>query len=297
MRVYWQQHLDGGGRDFGLQFVPVVENRIGPVRNLCEVCSGPGFIGFSLLQARLCETLCLVDINPEAIDMVNRTIRDNGLGDRVRSYVSDGIKDVPGNERWDLVVGNAPHFCGAAAASADLIRFDPEWRLHEALYRVIGGHLKPHGSVLMIENWSGSEPSIFARAIDDGGLEIVEAFMLEDDRFPFDQHYFLWTRKRYETIISETCYVEPIFVRLSALLNGPRSVKRNGTFSFAEIEICNDLNRHVRVGIQTVAERCDRIIDVRPGARARSGKFISHAPQLYVFILPDRIPVNSCTSA
>ena len=32
-----------------------------------EWCSGPGFIGFSMLGNGLCETLCLSDINPAAV--------------------------------------------------------------------------------------------------------------------------------------------------------------------------------------------------------------------------------------
>ena len=34
----------------------------------------------------------------------------NGLQDRVRVYLSDGLNGIPSSEKWDLVVSNPPHF-------------------------------------------------------------------------------------------------------------------------------------------------------------------------------------------
>jgi hypothetical protein len=48
---------------------------------------------FSLLGHGLAETLCLADINPEAVEACRRTIASNGLGDRAAVYHSDNLKD------------------------------------------------------------------------------------------------------------------------------------------------------------------------------------------------------------
>ncbi|MGZ9104358.1 MAG: hypothetical protein ACXW3M_00750, partial [Rhodoplanes sp.] len=55
----------------------------------------PGFIGFSLLAHDLCETLCVADINPEAVAACRRTVEANRLSDRVSVYQSDNLKDIP----------------------------------------------------------------------------------------------------------------------------------------------------------------------------------------------------------
>ncbi len=77
---------------------------------VCELCSGPGFIGFSLLAHGLRDSLVLTDINPAAVAAAQETVRRNRLEGRVSVYLSDGLDGVPADERWDLVVSNPPHF-------------------------------------------------------------------------------------------------------------------------------------------------------------------------------------------
>ena len=78
IEVDYLVHLDRGGRGFGQYFIPVVKDLFGKVRRICEFASGPGFIGFSLLANGLCETLSLVEVNPEWIDVCRRTIQKTG---------------------------------------------------------------------------------------------------------------------------------------------------------------------------------------------------------------------------
>src|SRR6266705_172000 len=77
--VYYLSRLDGGGLTFGQEFVSVVRERFGRVDRVFEFCSGPGFIGFSLLAHGLCRSLCLSDINPEAVLAGRDTVRRNRL--------------------------------------------------------------------------------------------------------------------------------------------------------------------------------------------------------------------------
>ena len=110
-RVHFKKHLDGGGNTFGQDFIPFLEQRRMPrQRRVFEWCAGPGFIGFSLLASGLAETLCLADVNPEAVEACRRTIAESGLKERVCVYQSDNLTDIPTSERWDLVVSNPPHF-------------------------------------------------------------------------------------------------------------------------------------------------------------------------------------------
>jgi tRNA1(Val) A37 N6-methylase TrmN6 len=111
LRVSTKKHLDGGGSTFGQDFIPLLRGRGMPkAARAFEWCAGPGFIGFSLLAHGLCDTLCLADINPEAVAACRRTVARNGLAGRVAAYESDNLLNIPAAEQWDLVVSNPPHF-------------------------------------------------------------------------------------------------------------------------------------------------------------------------------------------
>jgi len=58
LRVHFKTHLDGGGSTFGQNFLPFPDQRGMPRQDRAfEWCSGPGFIGFSLLAFGFCDTL------------------------------------------------------------------------------------------------------------------------------------------------------------------------------------------------------------------------------------------------
>ena len=75
-----------------------------------EWCAGPGFIGFSLLANGFCDSLCLSDVHPPAIAALKETVKINGLENKVSIYHSDSLDNIPNDEKWNLVVGNPPHY-------------------------------------------------------------------------------------------------------------------------------------------------------------------------------------------
>ena len=161
VRIAWQPELEGGGRTFGRDFVPVVGHPFGRVGRLCEMCCGAGYIGFSLLAAEKCDELVLSDINPAAIEAVRETIRINGLEDRVTVYQSDALASIPDGEEWDLVVSNPPHFPMEVTGGPNLLFDDVGWRMHRDFFNDVGDHLAPAGSILFQENSLGGEPEVF----------------------------------------------------------------------------------------------------------------------------------------
>ena len=152
--VCYLPHLEGGGMGFGQTYVPVVRELFGRVGRAYEFCAGPGFIGFSLLAAGLCDSLCLSDINPEAVEAARETVRRNNLQDRVSVYLSDALDGIPSHERWDLVVSNPPHFRDQYPDS--LLHYDPDWSCHRKFYAAVSSHLNPAASLLIQENYAGS---------------------------------------------------------------------------------------------------------------------------------------------
>jgi methylase of polypeptide subunit release factors len=187
--VYYKRHLDGGGSSFGQDFVPFLRGRgMPPQPRVFEWCAGPGFIGFSLLGHGLAGSLCLADINPEAVAAARRTIRAQRLQDRVTVYHSDNLADIPAAERWDLVVSNPPHFVDEMPGQ--LKEHDAGWGLHRDFFTTVGCHLNPGGVVVLQENNRGSTAESFRGAIEAAGLRIAFVDGCAPERTREDRFYF-----------------------------------------------------------------------------------------------------------
>jgi len=171
--VCCKRFLDGGGSAFGQDFIRLFRDRGVPrQQRLFEWCAGPGFIGFSLLAHGFCGTLCLADINPQAVRAARATVRHNRLADRVAVYRSDNLKEIPPHERWHLVVSNPPHFDEAVFAG-EIRAYDGGWQLHRGFFRDVTRFLAPNGVVVLQENNQGSTAETFQPMVADAGLKVV----------------------------------------------------------------------------------------------------------------------------
>jgi hypothetical protein len=178
--VSFKTHLDGGDSSFGQNFVPFLRERGVPrLGRVFEWCAGPGFIGFSLLGHGLCDSLCLADINPEAVAACECTIAKNGLAGRVSVYRSDNLDGIPSAERWDLVVGNPLHFDDDGSG------------IHRRFFASVGRHLVPGGLVLLQENNAGSTAEDFRPLIEAAGLSLLFVSGGEPVRTPELHIYFI----------------------------------------------------------------------------------------------------------
>jgi len=174
--VMYRPELHGGGIYFGQDYLGYVRENIGDVDRVFEWCSGPAFIGFSLLAHGFCNSLCLADINPRAVEACKETIRLNGLEEHVSVYLSDNLDAVAAHEAWDLVVGNPPH-SGANQIlpwGERLIYMDEGWRIHRGFYRNVAKFLKPAAQIVIQENATVSTQETFQTMIEEGGLTIVD---------------------------------------------------------------------------------------------------------------------------
>jgi SAM-dependent methyltransferase len=197
-RVHFKKHLDGGGSAFGQDFVPFLTLRnMRRQQRVFEWCAGPGFIGFSLLAHGLAETLCLADVNSEAVEACQRTIADNALANRVSVYHSDNLNAIPVSERWDLVVSNPPHFVDDWFG--DLRGYDHDWQIHRSFFQVVGRFLKPGGVIVLQENNRGSTSETFAPMIEASGLSTVFVAECRPQRTSYDRFYFMGIMRRGDT--------------------------------------------------------------------------------------------------
>jgi hypothetical protein len=200
--VIYETAVDGGGMRMAPPLIDFIQKRFGADRHfgtVFEWCAGPGFIGVGLLAEGMCDSLCLADINPDAIKCVKRTIEANQLQDRVRAYVSDNMESVPEHEHFDLVVGNPPSFYAVNPAHPSYVNIkgdirgnDPDWKIHEGFYSRIAPFLNPNALVLVLEvnlhdrevftpgcdvpfDMRPEEPQlVFAEMIRQGGLTFIE---------------------------------------------------------------------------------------------------------------------------
>jgi len=195
IRVHYMKHLDGGGSSFGQEYIPLLKKWGMPKQGRAfEWCSGPGFIGFSLLGHGLCETLCLADINRQAVDACRRTIEDNRLAARVAVHHSDNLAGIPASEKWDLVVSNPPHFVDDLIG--DLRGHDPDWRIHRGFYAAVEAHLKAGGVLVLQENNRGSTAETFRPMIEAAGLTIVFVHACAPERTQDDRFYYIGIMRR-----------------------------------------------------------------------------------------------------
>ena len=185
INVRYYEDVGIGGMDFGQDFVPVVRQNFGKVGIVCDFAAGNGFIGFALLANNLCDRLCLTDMNPRAIEACRQTIRENRLEERVSVYESDGLKDVPATEKWDLVVGNLPHYNGSEEQyRKDIKAIDPDWAIHKRFYSDVPAHLNDKGKVLIVEDVKASRPEMWRKMVEESGLNFVKTFKYRRIRYP-----------------------------------------------------------------------------------------------------------------
>lgn len=179
IEVAHNEFLDGGGSRSWSYFVDSIRENVGSVEHAYEWCSGPGYIGFALLGAGLCEHLTLADINPEAVEACRETVRRNGLEDRVDVYLSDNLKGIPAEVRWDLVVGDPPHFEKALdrhiEAGVVLRAVDEDWKIHEEFFRTVGAHMQPGGKLFLSESGrAGDFGEMFTRMMNEAGFGLIK---------------------------------------------------------------------------------------------------------------------------
>lgn len=196
--VHYKRYLDGGGSAFGQDYIPLLHDWGMPKQaRVFEWCAGPAFIGFAFLGYGLCETLCLADINPAAVRACRRTIAESNLADRVSVYRSDNLDDIPSSERWDLVVGNPPHFDWIQIGEIRIA--DSDWHIHRRFFATVDCFLKPGGVILLQENNHGSTPETFRRMIEDAGFSIVLVYNAEPRVTPYTRYYYLGIMRQGDT--------------------------------------------------------------------------------------------------
>jgi len=178
--VEYTYEMDGGGTTFGTDYSEVLKNRYpGKVfKTAYEWCSGPAFIGFDLLDHGLCQSLTCSDIYYPAIACVRNTAHQNQLFN-VEALLLEDLSLMPSDRKFDLVIGNPPHFSKSIHDEwhRNRIILDKDWSIHQNFFDNIASHLTDNGIILLQENLAGSRPDTFKNMIEGAGLKINDWFL------------------------------------------------------------------------------------------------------------------------
>jgi len=183
--VFYNHNLEGAGTLFAQRYSLILKllypDRI--FHNCLEWCSGHGAIGFRLLADEICKNLHLLEMYPPAVNACKKTIAHMPVRfeNRVSIYETSTLTSLPSGIRFDLIVGNPPHF--PLQVSYPLFRInqhhqqrvtvDKEWQTHKDFFANIAYNLAEDGVILLQEIYHIDE---FAEMIDHGGLKITKMF-------------------------------------------------------------------------------------------------------------------------
>lgn len=173
--VYDDPYMNGGGTWFGQEYKNVIVSRYARKFQRClEWCSGPGYIGFDLLDYGICSNLALIDSYEPAINNVAFSVRDNQLENKVNYFLGNTIDCIDKKLKFDLVVGNPPHYNKVIRENNndDRLDCDPNWDSHKNFFKSIGSYLTDDGVILLQENWLGTNPDTFKEMIEQTDLMI-----------------------------------------------------------------------------------------------------------------------------
>jgi methylase of polypeptide subunit release factors len=160
LSVFYEKRFDGGGTTFGFNAVTKSDiiNKIQDQGDVLEICSGPGFIGYTLLKYNKANRLVLSDVNPEVRDGIETTNRFNNL--KVEFIQSDCFDSMEGSNKFDTIVSNPPHFKterpnGYRSSEEKLISLDYDMQFHKKFFESAHRYLNPNGKIVLIENCDG----------------------------------------------------------------------------------------------------------------------------------------------
>ncbi len=211
---YYHPRTDGGGEWMRYPLAQQIRDcgKKDVYNNCYEWCSGSAPIGFYLLDQGLTENLCLVDKYDLAISDIGITVEQNDLSDKVFSYRSDTVRDIPNTQPWDLVVSNPPHswvptpdmYSDDELKTEYLSRvlLDQDLQTHIEFFNNVGERLAPDAEMFIIE----AEPMFVqdhGYTYEDAGFELIGNYIFnhqEAIQQGFEHNYNIPPSIRWNTL-------------------------------------------------------------------------------------------------
>lgn len=152
--IEWEHGLDGGG---STQFQDILDILL-PYKKVykrgLEWCAGLGAIGFSILDANLCEHMTFMDKYEPFKECIESSAIKNNLTDKVKTICTDAIFKLPENMKFELVVANPPHCYENFLNSFNdphlpRLLYDEKWKIHKEFFANIKNYLIPESDIFL----------------------------------------------------------------------------------------------------------------------------------------------------
>lgn len=142
-----------------------------------EWCSGPGYLGLASLSQSLTDKLTLSDIFEPNKFVVEKTIQENNLQKSVEFILSDNFKNHTKDKKYDLIIGNPPHFnfepsFGNIDPNEHRKYKDTDWNTHNDFFANVNDYTTDDVDIMLMENTKGSNINTFKDMIEKNGLVI-----------------------------------------------------------------------------------------------------------------------------
>jgi methylase of polypeptide subunit release factors len=120
--------------------------------SLLEMGCGVGIVAVTAAM-RGCPRVVAIDINPAAVENVQRNAKRHGVQDRVKALRSDMFEKVAAGDTFDALFWNLPFLDSspetAALSGIHAALFDPEYSLLRRFLRDSGRHLSADGRIFI----------------------------------------------------------------------------------------------------------------------------------------------------
>lgn len=191
IKMQSQFHLSGGGQYFKDDFIRVLKKHgKSEYDRGFEWCCGFGIIGYEILGLKIAKHMAFSDYYDNAIYDIRDTAKNNNIENKVSSYITAAITNIPKDEVWDLVVGNPPHAFTDIETSRkslkpstrvnDTLRtlVDDGMEIHKEFFTNIKKHLTADADVIIYEPEFWFYENTFKELADSGGLYIHDTYPL-----------------------------------------------------------------------------------------------------------------------
>ena len=179
IKIKYHPSMEGGGIYRSPMFIEVL-SLIAPNRifNHClEWCSGPGFIGFSLLGKGLCKQLDLADIWQPSLTAAKAVKAPCN----VDTWHIRNLCDIQPPRMYDLIVANPPWWPGNLLHNQhNRLGADPELTTLKKFFIDAKNYLTPDGIIVLIEGQTYTGPKDISNALVDTGLELTQVLERSD---------------------------------------------------------------------------------------------------------------------
>ena len=166
--------------------------------NALECFCGPGYYGLGLWKSGIVKNISFSDIAPEAEEVMRMTFDENNID--LPFYLSDNFDNIP-KQKFDLIVGNPPHF---DVTIPDENKMQPDhheerkmrdldWEVHKKFYKQVGEYLTDDGSIMLMENWKGSSVETFESIWEENDFQLTKFYSSPDKD---SRNYYIEVKKK-----------------------------------------------------------------------------------------------------